>query len=467
MALGNPEHPGRTRGTPGSIPWKVGFPDAGGYKCQERRKKVEHSQLQALHARVQGLEEREANRSKRTAEASPEATPPSQRRSSVASTELLQPEHVLTAPASYPVDAITESQHCHLMTQWQNFKVKAAVGSVYPTEPGATFHCRPIPEGYARVMVDEITEGFEDLELDHPTGEGETRLGSALKTPCLWRKELIKLPNWTAPASKGTPPPPPASDQGTQPPSPARGGTPPPSPPAPARPSSQPPPSPPRQQGRKRPAAAPAAPARRSPSPPPRKQGKKTAAAAPSALPASSSTARGGRQYRFGPSLKTPEKLPYERTEEENAKIVRAEVKNFFEGVKAKKHPPPEEKVDPVKAKRTRAALTKPPKSPPRGNYEHIIAKTFVEVERSGSTVSDQRLKERRAGKKLPSSANKRTNRAPRSRCQKTSSLMIRGWCPVIAILEITCPTMYITKSWRWTNTDTSTGSLSSKMKDL
>ena len=70
-------------------------------------------------------------------------------------------------------------------------------------------------------------------------------------------------------------------------------------------------------------------------------------------------------------------------------------MRNFFEGVKAKKHPPPEEKVDPVKAKRTLAALKKPPKSPPKGNYERIIAKTFVKVERSGSTVSDQRLKER------------------------------------------------------------------------
>ena len=39
MALGNPEHPGRTRGTPGTIPWKVGFPDVGGYKSHERRKK--------------------------------------------------------------------------------------------------------------------------------------------------------------------------------------------------------------------------------------------------------------------------------------------------------------------------------------------------------------------------------------------------------------------------------------------
>ena len=188
MALGNPEHPGRTRGTPGSVPWKAGFPDAGGYKSQERRKKVEQTQIQKLHERVQVLEERDGNRH---AETTPEATPPSQRRSSVASTELLQPEHVLTAPASYPVDAITESQHCHLMMRWEN----AAIGSVQPPEPGATFHCRPIPEGYARVTVDEITEGFEDLELDHPTGEGETRLGLALKTPCLWRKELIKLPN--------------------------------------------------------------------------------------------------------------------------------------------------------------------------------------------------------------------------------------------------------------------------------
>ena len=124
---------------------------------------MEMTEIQALRARIQAIEEREANRDKRIAEASPKATPPSQRRSSVASTELLQPEPVLTATARYPVDAITEAQNCHLMTQWINLKVKAAAGSVYPTGPGDTFHCRPIPEGYARVMVDEITEGFEEL----------------------------------------------------------------------------------------------------------------------------------------------------------------------------------------------------------------------------------------------------------------------------------------------------------------
>ena len=77
-------------------------------------------------------------------------------------------------------------------------------------------------------------------------------------------------------------------------------------------------------------------------------------------------------------------------------------MRNFFEGVKAKKHPPPEDKVDRVKVKRTLAALTKPPKSdPPKGNYDRIIGKEFAEAEQSGSTVSDQRLKQRRAGKQI------------------------------------------------------------------
>ena len=73
---------------------------------------------------------------------------------------------------------------------------------------------------------------------------------------------------------------------------------------------------------------------------------------------------------------------------------MRTHVKEFFEGVKAKRHPPPEEKVDPVKAKRTLDALRKPPKSPPRTNYERITEQAYLKAERSGSTVSDKRLKE-------------------------------------------------------------------------
>ena len=205
-------------------------------------------------------------------------------------------------------------------------------------------------------------EGFEELELDHSTGEGENQLVRALRSTCLWQKEYIKLPNWTPPppppppASQGTPPPPPppppppASDQGTPPPSPApptREGTPPPPSPTPARRSSPPPP-PPCRQRRKTDAAAPAPPARRStppPSPPCQQRQKR------------SSTSRGGRQFRYGPSLKPLEKLPYEMTEQENEDIVRAQVKAHFE----RKRPPPKEKLDPVKAKRTIDALKRPP----------------------------------------------------------------------------------------------------------
>ena len=45
QALRNPEHPGRTRGTAGSVARKVGFPSAGGYKTRERKRKQELSEM--------------------------------------------------------------------------------------------------------------------------------------------------------------------------------------------------------------------------------------------------------------------------------------------------------------------------------------------------------------------------------------------------------------------------------------
>ena len=188
MALGNPEHPGRTRGTAGSLPWKHGFPDAGGYKSRERKRKQEQSEIQNLHARVQALEERH-----RADEATLEATPPSQRRSSVASTEVIAQPDLMAS--RYPVDEITESQECHLKKQLMQFKPTVAIGHVAPPRPNGTFHCLPIPQGYAVVMVDEIMEVYEEIELDYPTGEGENLLQNSLRTSCLWPKEFIKLLN--------------------------------------------------------------------------------------------------------------------------------------------------------------------------------------------------------------------------------------------------------------------------------
>ena len=108
-ALGNPEHPRRTRGTPGSVAWVHGFPDASGYKKRERKRKVEQSEMETIKARLAKLEEfATADQPSQWLEATPEATPPSQRRSNVASMELAQPD--LTAPR-YPVDTITEADN--------------------------------------------------------------------------------------------------------------------------------------------------------------------------------------------------------------------------------------------------------------------------------------------------------------------------------------------------------------------
>ena len=191
---------------------------------------------------------------------------------------------------------------------------------------------------------------------------------------------------------------------------------------------------------------------------PPRKQQRKRDAAAPAA----SSTARGGRQFRFGQSLKPLEKLPYESTEKESADISAAEVREFF----AKKPPPPKEKIDPVKAKRTTDALKRPPPPPSDDNHVRCLKKTLRDARDSGTTSTDKRLAEQRSGKKFPSSANRRTNRAPLSRCLAISSQFCWGWCPV-PILVSTCWAMHILIHWRWTNSDTSTGSHSSKMEVL
>ena len=125
-----------------------------------------------------------------------DATPPSQRRSSVASTELVHPDS--TAPR-YPVDGITHNEHCVLMAKCHNLTLKAAVGHVLPPRPDATFHCTPVPAGFAIVGVDEIMDGFDGLELEYATGEGELLLRYALRNTCLWRKEHIVLPYWTPP----------------------------------------------------------------------------------------------------------------------------------------------------------------------------------------------------------------------------------------------------------------------------
>ena len=133
-------------------------------------------------------------------EAAVDATDPSYRKSSVASSMVpAGDDDALTTDAlrRYPVDDITESTPCELHVKVFNLTMKVAVGYAVPIGPTPTFHCSPVPHGYAIVGVDEVSKGFEELKLKHAAGEdGEVvKLGEARKGTILWPKKFIVLPN--------------------------------------------------------------------------------------------------------------------------------------------------------------------------------------------------------------------------------------------------------------------------------
>jgi hypothetical protein len=70
---------------------------------------------------------------------------------------------------------------------------KVASGDALPCLPEALHHGNPIPAGYARVSVLDIVLGFEDLELDFATPEGDARLGNVKRQIVLWQKKYIKF----------------------------------------------------------------------------------------------------------------------------------------------------------------------------------------------------------------------------------------------------------------------------------
>ena len=91
----------------------------------------------------------------------------------------------------YPVDDIMENTNCELHFKIKNISMKAADAVAYTNPPGATFHCRMIQVGYARVVVDEVVYQYSGLALDIPGGDEEHTLGEAIHRIILWRKNCI------------------------------------------------------------------------------------------------------------------------------------------------------------------------------------------------------------------------------------------------------------------------------------
>ena len=74
-------------------------------------------------------------------------------------------------PRCYPVDDITESTPCELKVVLANLRLTVAVGMALPIGPNPTYHCSPVPKGYAVVTVDEVGKDYEELKLHYPAGE--------------------------------------------------------------------------------------------------------------------------------------------------------------------------------------------------------------------------------------------------------------------------------------------------------
>jgi hypothetical protein len=120
-------------------------------------------------------------------------------------------------------------KECELHQPMRSISFKVAIGTALPCLPRALHHNNPIPAGYARVMVDDIVEGYEDLEIDYATPKGDVRLGDVKCQIILWRKKYIKfLGSVPRPPTPRNQPSPPSSGGGGPPTPPSRQPMPPP-----------------------------------------------------------------------------------------------------------------------------------------------------------------------------------------------------------------------------------------------
>ena len=336
-ALGNDEKGGRARGR-GGIPWKEAFPEcADSYRSRKRRKDREADRLGKLENELAGVKKVVEALSQRSYHQSHEDFPlleNSQRRSSVASTEVqvhdqLQDVAPILAP-HYPVDDVREMTPCELYQPMMNLTIKVATATALPCTAESLHHGNPIPRGYARVSVDDILEGYDELEIDIATPEGDKKLGDVKRQIILWKKMYIRFPGSARrpPTSPRLPPSPAASTHDRRPPSPA------------ASPHGRRPPSPAAStHGRRRTSPPP-----RNTPPPPHAHKERFIDAA--ALPRHTQKKQKGPKIVDIPSY-PPKRGPNGLTHEENEAMVAAHNKKLFEP----KKPEPKQVYDPKQVK--------------------------------------------------------------------------------------------------------------------
>ena len=95
---------------------------------------------------------------------------------------------------------------CELLYQLRKKLKVVAHGVAEVPVQGGTIYGIAILEGYARVMVDRVENGWEDLDLEIPGGDGEEELGQALHTWTCWKKQYIRIAGRDPSPSPRSPP---------------------------------------------------------------------------------------------------------------------------------------------------------------------------------------------------------------------------------------------------------------------
>lgn len=390
-ALGNPEHTGWTRGW-GGYPWSTGFTAEDSlypYRSRERGKKRKEAEVAyrfgELEASIQRQQQQiDELRGLRSQQQDPTFDGgPSQRRSSVASTEVPADDaavHVMditrmiddAAAPMEAVDAIKEKTSCELHVSVSNVSMKVADGYALPCVDGATCHSRPIPPGYARVGVDDVHPSWRVLRLDISGGDGVETLGEAVNNIILWKKKDIVFPK---------PPSPPA------PPSP-RSSPPPPPPPSP-RGNPPPPPPPTRSPHLDAMDLSSSSPSRSplpQPTPPPTKSRGEKRKGGTTAASKSSPKKKAAQTKKPKPP---PEVLPYDRTDEQNDAWVAADTKRQMSMWGKKPASPPKEPIDPAVRKHFKDLLDMPSQVQLnlKNDYERGLVKSHSKAVKKGNTI--------------------------------------------------------------------------------
>ena len=423
-ALGNDEKPGRTRGYGPTVSWKHGFAEShtGEQEGSEpyrsrargkRRLEEKHSEewesfklrQQTLEAEVRQM--KEEMRAQRAATHQLQLEDPavqgSQRKSSVASTAAAGATDDDEAQLidRFPVDTITEKTNCELHIIYKNLSLSVARGYALPCGPEARWHGNEIPAGYARIAVDEIEKGYDRLELEYATPEGEKTLQEVGSGIIIWPKKDIHFPHLVQNPQPSSSPPHGDSGHGDD---------------DPHSPHQSPPPHQP-------------SPSPRQPSPPPRQP-------SPPPPPPAKSTKVNPRKrdakLKIDPyvpkktkipevSLKPLPMRPYDYTEEENAEIAAAHHAKWRADTAAAKIPEPPVIYSQKDKKWAFSILTGPSQKEMamQPDYERSLEKMYESsLSRSSGKTTDASAVPAEGGKgvKLPAQGGKRVKVAKKKR---------------------------------------------------